>query len=123
MRAGDRRIASPSEPDLMMPLMNSKNCVERRIVYGIPEDLIRFSWASFARKYPLSRRRSVPTTQREMMTHAGGRLRREKIAAGRLEELQGRPVLEGRRVRHVDDDLCVGERFGQSLAACVARLR
>src|SRR5205809_8118263 len=30
--------------------------------YGIEEFLISFSWAIFARKYPLSERRSVPTT-------------------------------------------------------------
>src|SRR3546814_7906390 len=42
-----------------------------------------------------------------MMPHAGGRLRREKVAAGRLEELHDGVVLEGGRVRHVNDDLGV----------------
>ena len=50
------------------------------------------------------------------MPHAGGRLRGKEIAAGRLEELQDRLVLERGRVRHVDDDLSAGKRLGQSLA-------
>jgi hypothetical protein len=52
--------------------------------------LINLSWAIFARKYPLSERRSVPTTDKE-------------IAGRRLEELQHCRVLERWRVRHVDD--------------------
>jgi hypothetical protein len=101
-----------------MPLMNSKNCVEWRIVYGIPEAFDQVLLGHLRAEVPaLEKALRSDDRQREMMTHAGGRLRREKIAAGRLEELQGRLVLEGRRVRHVDDDLCVGERFGQSLAA------
>jgi hypothetical protein len=33
-----------------MPRRNSKNWVERTMVYGIPEVLISFSWATLARK-------------------------------------------------------------------------
>src|SRR5438874_5117593 len=42
---------------------NSKNCVARTIVYGIAQALISFSWATFARKYPLAGSRSVPTIE------------------------------------------------------------
>ena len=50
------------------------------------------------------------------MADAGGRFRREEVAAGGLEELQDRLVLERWRVRHVDDDLGAGKRLGQALA-------
>ena len=43
-------------------LRNSKNCVAWTIEYGILESLMSFSCASFARMYPLSCRRFVPTT-------------------------------------------------------------
>src|SRR5215469_8558241 len=43
-------------------LRNSKNWVACTIEYGIDELLISFSCAILARKYPLSARRSVPTT-------------------------------------------------------------
>ena len=49
-RAGDRRTVCPTVPDCAMPLTNSKNWVERTIVYGIPDALIRFSWAILARR-------------------------------------------------------------------------
>src|SRR3546814_7470155 len=51
-----------------------------------------------------------------MMPHAGGRLRREKVAAGRFEELHDGVVLEGGRVRHVNEDLGVHQGLGQPLA-------
>jgi hypothetical protein len=68
-----------------MALMNSKNCVDRTIVYGI-----------------------------DMMADAGGRLRREQVATGRLEELEGGLCLERRRVRQVDDHLCAPECVSQT---------
>src|SRR5688572_12475551 len=40
----------------------------------------------------------------------------EQVAAGFLEELQNRVVLERRRIRHVHDNLSARERLGQSLA-------
>src|SRR5204863_9656330 len=46
-----------------MPPTNSKNCVARTTVYGIGEALINFSWATFARKYPLAGSRSQPTIE------------------------------------------------------------
>src|SRR6266550_887474 len=46
-----------------MPPTNSKNCVARTTVYGIGEALISFSWATFARKYPLAGSRSAPTIE------------------------------------------------------------
>jgi hypothetical protein len=42
--------------------MNSKNWVACTIVYGIDEVAMSFSWATFARRYPLSGSRSLPTT-------------------------------------------------------------
>jgi hypothetical protein len=51
-----------------------------------------------------------------MVPHAGGCLRGKEIAAGRLEELEGRLVLERRRVRQVDDDPSALKRLGQSFA-------
>ena len=57
--------------------------------YRVGDDgLIRDSCASFARKYPLSVRRSVPTTDSATWCHASGRLRRQEVAGRRLEELQ-----------------------------------
>ena len=47
--AGDKRTVRSSVADWAMPATKSKNYVERRIVYGMPEALIRFSWATFAR--------------------------------------------------------------------------
>src|SRR5437762_1198514 len=49
-----------------MPPTNSKNCVARTTVYGIGEALINFSWATFARKYPLAGSRSQPTIESAM---------------------------------------------------------
>ena len=43
-------IMSDDVADCAMPLTNSKNWVERTIVYGIPDALIRFSWAILARR-------------------------------------------------------------------------
>src|SRR5690348_5853768 len=51
-----------------------------------------------------------------MMLNTGSGLRREKVAAGRLEEFQDRLVLPRRRVRQVDDNLSAGKRFSQPLA-------
>lgn len=48
--AGDRRTVCPSVADCAMPFTNSKNCVERTIVYGIPDALIRRSCAILARR-------------------------------------------------------------------------
>ena len=50
------------------------------------------------------------------MADAGGRFRGEEVAARGLEEFHGRLGLEGRRIRHVDDDLSAGKRLGQPLA-------
>ena len=51
----------PSALEAAMPPRNSRNWVERMMVYGMPEVSISFSWATLARKYPLSGDRSVPT--------------------------------------------------------------
>src|SRR5262249_5314867 len=40
----------------------AQNCVACTIENGIGDSSMRFSWASFARRYPLSGSRSVPTT-------------------------------------------------------------
>ena len=47
-----------------------------------------------------------------MVPHAGRGLRREKVAAGGLEELQHRPVFERGRVGEVDDHLRAGHGLG-----------
>src|SRR5690606_8783505 len=65
---------------------------------------------------PLRQPVGTDDRKREMVPHAGGRLRGKQIAAGRLEELEGRLVLEGGRVCQVDNDLCARQRPGQSLA-------
>ena len=70
---------------------NSKNCVERRIVYGIFEALIRFSWAIFARKYPLASRRSVPTTDTAIDVARRRPLRRREGFALRSRRTPERP--------------------------------
>ena len=43
IRPGDNRTICPSVADCAMPFTNSKNCVERTIVNGILDALIRFS--------------------------------------------------------------------------------
>jgi hypothetical protein len=48
--ARDSWTTSPSVPSLRTRSTNSKNWVERRMVYGMLEDLIRFSCATFARR-------------------------------------------------------------------------
>src|SRR5262245_38172675 len=51
-----------------------------------------------------------------MVTHPGSLLRGQQVAGRCLEELQHRGVREGRRVRHVHDDVRARERLGQPLA-------
>lgn len=47
---GRQMDLASSAPALMIPSMEGKNCVERRIVWGTGEALIGVSWASLARK-------------------------------------------------------------------------
>lgn len=54
---------SPSVPASMMPRRNSKNWVACTTEYGIPEATMSFSWATFARMYPLSGILSHPTME------------------------------------------------------------
>lgn len=49
-----------------------------------------------------------------MMAHPGGRLGGQQVAAGGLEELHDARVLEGGRVRHVDDDVGTLQRVGHA---------
>jgi hypothetical protein len=49
------------------------------------------------------------------MSHAGVEFRGKDVATRCLEELQDRLILKRGRVRHIDDDLGAGKRFGQSL--------
>ena len=51
-----------------------------------------------------------------MVLNARCDLRREKVTARCLQELQDRPVLERGRIRHVDDNLSALEGFSQPLA-------
>src|SRR5262245_58507279 len=62
MGASGTRTAPPSAPDWAIPPRNSKNCVARTIVYGTLPPSISLSWATLARRYPLSGIRSAPTT-------------------------------------------------------------
>src|SRR5215472_6334323 len=64
MGAVESRTVSPLPPESAMPPRNSKNCVARTIEYGTPPALIRLSWLTFARMYPLSGMRSAPTTDK-----------------------------------------------------------
>ena len=60
--------------------MNSKNCVARRIVYGTDPAITVSSWATFARKDPLSGRRSAPTTDKaNVVPNAGGGLGGQQV--------------------------------------------
>src|SRR5262249_39908589 len=52
----------------------------------------------------------------DMVPDARGGLRREKVAAGGLEELQHRLVFERGRVREVDHDLRARDGFFDALA-------
>src|SRR5262249_34429497 len=64
MGAVESRTVPPSAPESAIPPRNSKNCVARTIEYGTSPALIRPSWLTFARMYPLSGMRSAPTTDR-----------------------------------------------------------
>ena len=73
---------------------NSKNCVARTIVYGIAEAWISFSWATFARKYPLAGSRSEPTIESSnVVAYAGFRLGGEDVARSRFRRIPARPCL------------------------------
>ena len=55
-----------------------------------------------------------------MLLHSGSLLGFDQIFSRGLEEIHGRLVLEGRRVRQIDDDLGTFERFRKALASdCV----
>ena len=49
--------------------------------------------------------------------HSRGLLGFDQIFSRGLEEIHGRPVLEGRRVRHIDDDLRAFERISKTFAS------
>ncbi len=51
-----------------------------------------------------------------MVTDTGGGLGGQQIRGRGAEELHGRPVVEGRRVRHVDDGVGAGQHLGEALA-------
>ena len=53
---------NPNELSGRSSTRNSNNCVARTIVYGTLPPLICLSWATLARTYPLSGKRSAPTT-------------------------------------------------------------
>jgi hypothetical protein len=110
-------MTSPSTQDSTMRSMNSRNWVERTIVYGIPDALIRFLLGHLRAHIAVCGKAvGADDGEREMVPHAGGSLRGKEIAAGRLEEREGRLVLEGGRVCQVDDNLSARKRLGQSLA-------
>src|SRR5262245_59039818 len=55
-----------------------------------------------------------------VLLHSRSLLGFDQILSRGLEEIHGRLVLEGRRVRQIDDDLRTFERFGKALAGdCV----
>ena len=54
--------------------------------------------------------------QRDVVSHAGGRLCGEQVAGCGLEEVEHGRVFPGGCVRHVDDDLGALECFGEPLA-------
>ncbi|MCY1228237.1 hypothetical protein D9M72_405390 [compost metagenome] len=54
--------------------------------------------------------------KRDMVFDAGSLFRRKQVAAGGLEELEHRLVLEGGRVGEVDDHLATGKRLGETFA-------
>src|SRR5262249_24130933 len=55
-----------------------------------------------------------------VLLHSCSLLGFDQILSRGLEEIHGRLVLEGRRVRQIDDDLRTFERFGKALACdCV----
>src|SRR5919106_2569255 len=98
--------------------MTSKNCVAGRIVKGPVAAFTASSWASFARKYPLSCSRSVPTT--DSTTWWFGSPRPQFPRPGCCETRSGRSPGPHRRpargVRYVDDNLGALKCFGQAFA-------
>ena len=54
-----------------------------------------------------------------MVTHAGSGFGSEDVARSGPEEVEHRCVVPVRRVRYVDDDPCLLERFLESLAVYV----
>src|SRR5688572_4399048 len=84
----------------------------------MPEALMRFSWATFARKYPLSGVRSVPTMESATWCRAPSAL----SAARRLrpevsKEFQHRLAFKRRRVGKVDQHLRAGHGLLKALAS------
>ena len=116
-RAGDRRTVSPvgARLDDAADELEELGRAEDRVgnAGGLDQVLLGQLGAEVA---ALRQAVGADDRQRDVMPHAGGRFRGEQVAAGGLEELQDRLVLERRRVRHVDDDLGAGERLGQPLA-------
>ena len=66
--------------------------------------MISFSWATFARKYPLA----ADNRERDVVTHAGLHLGGEHVAGGSFKEFQDGLVFERRRIRDVHDYLRSG---------------
>ena len=59
--ASGTRTSSPTVIDVVIASMNSANCVARTIEYGSSDSSMSFSWATFARRYPLLGSWSEPT--------------------------------------------------------------
>src|SRR6476660_9200834 len=59
----------------------------------------------------------VDDRQGNVQPHACSLLGLDQIFSRGLEEIHGRPVLEGRRVRQIDDDLRTFEHFGKTFAS------
>ena len=108
---------SPSVLESAIRPMNSKNCVARTIVYGTAPALTSFLLRDLrAQVAALGEPVGADDRQRDVVPHAGGRLRREQVAGCGLEEVEHGRVVPRGCVRHVDDDLGALECFGEPLA-------
>ena len=117
MSACGARTVSPSVKLSAMPAANSKNCVACTRVYGTAEPRMRASWATLARKYPLSGRRSVPTIESATWcptpasTSAASRLVVERVKKSSTASASNDGEFETSTTTSVSD-----EYLGESLA-------
>ena len=95
MSTGARRTVFPRWVASAMRPVNSKNCVERRIEYGIAGFLDQLLLVDFARRYPLSGGRSGPhDRQRDVMAHPGA-APRQAVSRSRSRRTRGTIVEHG----------------------------
>src|SRR4029079_16876485 len=135
--ASGTRTSSPSTSESVIWSVNSSNWVARTSVYGRPDAVMIFSWATLARTERVRQPRRVvdlllgdlgaqlaaarkpigsDDRQGDVVTDPGLRGFRHQVGGRRGEEVHHRTVREIRRVEHVDHGVCARQRISESLA-------